>query len=187
MAAHPDFAAALAGLAEFLRRSTVRVDGPRSGSGVVWRASGLIVTNAHVATGQRALVTLAGGREFEAAVVARDPRRDLAALAVNASGLPAAAIGESDALRPGELLFAAGNPLGLTGALAAGVALSGGAAEWIRADIPLAPGNSGGPLADAGGRVVGINSMVAGGVALAVPSRAVEAFLRRAVPFREAA
>src|SRR5207247_6092649 len=94
-----------------------------------------------------------------------------------------AAIGDSDALRVGELVLAVGNPLGLNGALTTGVVHAVGSADserghgWVRADVRLAPGNSGGPLADARGRVIGINSMIAGGLALAVPSNAVGEFL----------
>jgi serine protease Do len=173
-------------MAEQLRRSTVQVRGrgPGGGSGVIWRPDGLIITNAHVARGPRATVELSDGRKLDAAVIARDERRDLASLAVDAADLPAALIGDSDALRVGELVLAVGNPLGLAGALTTGVVHAVAAEEgprghgWVRADVRLAPGNSGGPLADARGRVVGINSMIAGGLALAVPSNAVERFLK---------
>jgi serine protease Do len=173
-------------MAEQLRRSTVQVRGHRSpggGSGVIWRADGLIITNAHVARGPRAIVELADGRTFDAVVTTRDERRDLAALKVDATDLPAARIGDSDALRVGALVLAVGNPLGLTGALTTGVVHAAASPDgprqhgWVRADVRLAPGNSGGPLADARGRVIGINSMIAGGLALAVPSNAVERFL----------
>jgi serine protease Do len=176
----------LAAVAERLRRSTVQVQGRHrgGGSGVIWRSTGLIITNAHVARGPSASVKLSDGRAFEATVVARDPQRDLAAFTVEASDLPAASVGDSSALHVGALVFAVGNPWGMAGALTAGIihALSpaDGAAEpgWIQADIHLAPGNSGGPLADARGHVIGINSMVAGGLAFAVPSHAVECFLK---------
>jgi serine protease Do len=173
-------------VAERLRRSTVRVYGRRrgGGAGVIWRSTGMIITNAHVVRGPSAAVKLSDGRPFEATVVARDPQRDLAVLLVEASDLSSAPIRESGDLRVGELVFAVGNPLGVVGALTAGIihALSrdeGMDGEgWLRADIRLAPGNSGGPLADAQGRVIGINSMVAGGLAFAVPSDAVERFLK---------
>jgi len=161
-------------VAERLRRATVEVD---TGSGVIWDAAGLIITNAHVARGPGARVKLWDGRSFDAAVVARDPRRDLASLRIEAGDLPAAAAGDSSALRVGELVMAVGNPLGFVGALSTGVvhALSRG---WVHADVRLAPGNSGGPLADARGRVIGINTMIANGVALAVPSNSVIRMLR---------
>jgi serine protease Do len=176
----------LEAMAERLRRSTVQVQGRHrgGGSGVIWRSTGLIITNAHVARGPSATVKLSDGRSFEATIVARDPRRDLAAFTVEASDLPAASVGDSSALHVGALVFAVGNPLGMVGVLTAGIihALSPAeeAAEqgWIQADIHLAPGNSGGPLADAQGHVIGINSMVAGGLAFAVPSDTVECFLK---------
>ena len=177
---------AFVAMAEQLRRSTVQVRsqrGPGGGSGVIWQADGLIITNAHVARGPQAIVELSDGRTFEAVVTTRDERRDLAALKVDATDLPAAAIGDSAALRVGALVLAVGNPLGLTGALTTGVVHAAASPEsprrqsWVQADVRLAPGNSGGPLADAQGRVIGINSMIAGGLALAVPSNAVARFL----------
>jgi len=174
-------------VAERLRRSTVEVHlrgAQAGGSGVIATPDGQIVTNAHVARGD-ASVRLWDGREFPAKLVARDPRRDLAVLRVTASGLPAATFGDSSALRVGELVMAIGNPLGFVGALTTGVvhalgSLTGfGEQSWVLADVRLAPGNSGGPLADAAGRVVGINTMIVGGLGAAVPSNAVAALLRR--------
>jgi len=181
---------ALAAVAERLRRVTVQVGGrrPGGGSGVVWRPDGVIVTNAHVARGRRATVGLLDGRVLDAEVIARDPWLDLARLAVSAADLPAATAGDSNALRVGELVFAVGNPLGIRGALTAGVvhaispAKTAVGSRWVQADIRLAPGNSGGPLADAQGRIIGVNSLIAGGLALAVPSHLVERFLRRRQP-----
>lgn len=172
-------------VAERLCRSTVQVRGrgPGGGSGVIWRADGLIITNAHVAHGPRATVQLSDGRVLPATVTVRDPQRDLAALTVEAASLPAAPIGDSRALRVGQLVLAVGNPLGVTGAVTAGIihaidfADAAGSREWIQADVQLAPGNSGGPLADARGDVIGINSMLVEGLALAVPSHMVERFL----------
>jgi len=172
-------------IAEQLRRSTVLVhSGERgTGSGVIWSSDGLVITNAHVVRGSRVSVQLWDGREFEAAIRSRDPRRDLAQLRIEAAGLPAASAADSSAVRPGELAIAIGNPMGFVGALATGVIhavgpLRGlGQQSWVQADVRLAPGNSGGPLADAHGRIVGINTMVAGGLALAIPSNAVRDFL----------
>lgn len=177
-------------IAERLRRSTVHVHaggGPArgSGSGVIWSPEGLIITNAHVARSDRAVVELWDGRQLPATLVARDRRRDLASLKLEAGGLPEATPGDSSALRAGELVIAVGNPLGFTGALSTGVVhalgpVPGlGGQSWVQADIRLLPGNSGGPLADAHGRVVGINTMIAGGLALAVPGQAVAQFLNR--------
>jgi serine protease Do len=172
-------------IAEQLRRSTVLIHagGRGNGSGVIWSSEGVIVTNAHVVHGSNVGVQLWDGREFDASVTARDPRRDLAALRISANSLPAACPADSSQLRPGELAIAIGNPLGFVGALTTGVihaigplrAL--GSQTWVQASVRLAPGNSGGPLADARGHVIGINTMVAGRLALAIPSNAVRDFL----------
>jgi len=172
-------------IAERLRRSTVLIQaGDRgSGSGVIWSGDGLIVTNAHVARGSHARVQLWDGREFEAAITSRDPQLDLAALRVSANDLSAVNSADSSKLRAGELAIAIGNPLGFVGALTTGIIhavgpLRGfGSQTWVQANVRLAPGNSGGPLADASGRVIGINTMVAGRLALAIPSNAVHQFL----------
>ena len=180
-------------IAEKLRRSTVLVlPGERgNGSGVIWSADGVIVTNAHVARASQMRIQLWDGREFDAALISRDTRRDLAELRINATSLPAATAADSAQVRPGEIAIAIGNPLGFVGALTTGVvhavgSLAGplggslrgfGSQPWVQADVRLAPGNSGGPLADASGRVIGINTMVAGRLALAVPSNAVTHFL----------
>jgi serine protease Do len=174
--------------AERLRRSTVEVrlrGANAGGSGVIATSDGRIVTNAHVARGPGASVRLWDGRELPATLLARDTRRDLAMLKVEAGGLPAAPFGDSGALRVGELVMAIGNPMGFIGALTTGVvhalgSLPGfGRQSWVLADVRLAPGNSGGPLADAYGRVVGINTMIVNGLGAAVPGNAVTAFLRR--------
>jgi serine protease Do len=172
-------------IAEQLRRSTVLiVAGDRgSGSGVLWGGDGLIVTNAHVARGSHARVELWDGRRLTAGITLRDPHLDLAALRISANDLPQASSADSSKLRPGELAIAVGNPLGFVGALTTGVIhavgpLGGfGSRTWVQANVRLAPGNSGGPLADAHGRVIGINTMVAGRLALAIPSNAVHQFL----------
>ena len=175
-------------VAERLRRSTVevRLHGANAGgSGVIATADGQIVTNAHVARGTGASVRLWDGRELPATLLARDARRDLATLKVEAGGLAAATFGDSGALRVGELVMAIGNPMGFIGALTTGVvhalgSLAGfGRQSWVLADVRLAPGNSGGPLADAYGRVIGINTMIVNGLGAAVPGNAVTAFLRR--------
>jgi serine protease Do len=169
-----------------VRRFTVLVQpgGRGSGSGVLWSSDGLIVTNAHVARGPRAQITLWDGREFAAEVAARDARSDLAALRIDAPDLPVAASRDSSEVRAGEIALAVGNPLGFLGALTTGVVhgvgpLRGlGSRHWVQSDVRLAPGNSGGPLTDAEGHVIGINSMVAGRQALAIPSNDVRRFLQ---------
>lgn len=168
-----------------LRRSTVhvRTRGAGGGSGVIWEPSGLVITNAHVVRGPEAQVETSDGQTFSAAVISTDRERDLAALRIDAAALPSAAIGNSDALRVGELVVAVGNPLGLSGAVSTGIVHTIDAQRrFVQADVRLAPGNSGGPLATARGEVIGINSMVSGGLGLAVPSNAVVAFLAMSGP-----
>ncbi len=172
----------LESLAETLRASTVAVRVGRSGagSGVVWSPNGAIVTNAHVASAPQLEVGLSDGRRFPARIERRDPRRDLALLRIDADGLPAVAVRDPVDVRPGEILVAVGHPLGVPNALTMGIAhapVARGGRRFVQADLRLAPGNSGGPLADTQGRVVGINSMVAGGLAFAVPSDDVQAFV----------
>ena len=172
-------------IAEQLRRSTVLIDsgGRGAGSGVIWSSDGLVVTNAHVVRGSRVNIQLWDGREYEAAIGSRDTGRDLTQIRIDAADLQAATAADSSKLRPGELAIAIGNPMGFVGALATGVIhavgpLRGlGPRTWVQADVRLAPGNSGGPLADAHGRIVGINTMVAGRLALAIPSNTVRDFL----------
>jgi serine protease Do len=172
---------------ENLRRSTVQVEGSGrgAGSGVIWRADGAIITNAHVLRRGGAQIRLWDGRVVRCTVVARDPQFDLALLQADASSLPAASIADSDAVRVGELVLAMGSPYGHAGTATVGVVHAAGNRRWIEVDVRLGPGNSGGPLADAGGRVIGINTMIVQGLALAIPSNIVERFVaRRGSPAR---
>src|SRR5215212_2633535 len=158
----------------------------RAGSGVgagpLWRADGLIVTNDHVVPHDRAEIRLADGRSALGQVVARDLRNDLAVISIGLGGLPAAEA-RIGAVRPGELVLAVGHPFGVRYSVALGIVSTAAASiHWgegierplIRADVTTGPGNSGGPLVDAAGRVIGINAMIGGGLALAVPSRQAE-------------
>jgi serine protease Do len=175
----------LSDLASRLRRSTVevRTRGTGAGSGIIWSDTGLIITNAHVARTEYATIVLADGRALEGVVTARDPRRDLATIAIDptTTGLAQATIGHPTDLRTGNVVIALGHPLGITNAIAFGVVhvveQRRGGPRWIRADIRLAPGNSGGPLADVHGRVVGVNTLIAGGLGVAVPVTTVARFL----------
>ncbi len=172
-------------IAEKLRRSTVLIhaEGRGSGSGVIWSTDGVVVTNAHVVRGPQARVQLWDGRELDATVTSRDFKRDLAELRVPSTDLPAASVADSSQVRAGELAIAIGNPLGFVGALTTGVIHAVGPIRglgpqtWVQADVRLAPGHSGGPLADVRGGVIGINTMVAHRLALAIPSNAVRNFL----------
>jgi len=171
--------AAFGEIVEKLRRSTVQING--SGSGVIWSQDGRIVTNAHVVADARGpdslQVELWDGRRLLGQIVRRDRRRDLAVLQVQASGLVPAVAGDSDALRVGEFVVAVGNPLGFIGAASTGVVHRFEDRSWVVSQLRLAPGNSGGPLANARGEVVGINTMIAGRLAFAIPSRSVTQFL----------
>ena len=169
----------LAAVAAQLRRSTVQVHARGGhGSGLIASGDGVVVTNAHVANGRSARVVLDDGRDLRGEIVARASERDLAALRLEASGLPAPEFRDPRTLRAGDIVVAAGNPLDLVGAVTAGIVYSADPkGRRVVADLRLLPGNSGGPLADAQGRVVGVNAMVVDGLAVAISSAVVKRFL----------
>jgi serine protease Do len=172
-------------VAEKVRRATVYVGTGRHGhgSGFIVRPEGIIVTNAHVAASNPIQVGLWDGSRAQADLITRDAVRDLAILRLSKSGLPSVTLADSDQVRVGELVIAIGNPLGFIGALTTGIVHSVGRMpglgpmKWIQSDVRLAPGNSGGPLANAQGHVLGVNTMVAAGIGLAVPSNTVSRYL----------
>jgi S1-C subfamily serine protease len=158
--------------------------GGGSGSAVAFTPDGFLVTNAHVVAGaDRGTATFVDGDELKFEVVGRDPLSDLAIVRAAGTDLAAAPFGDAARLRVGQLVVAIGNPLGFGGSVTAGVvsalgrslaARDGQASRLvenvIQTDAALNPGNSGGALADIRGRVVGINTAVAGiGLGLAVP------------------
>ena len=176
-----------------LRVVEVRNGGRGSGAGVIWPGDGLVLTSDHVVYGGRRRrggprVVLHDGRALEAEVVKRSRSLDLTLLRLRGEtqGLPAARVGDSDALRVGELVFAIGHPWGNPGTATAGVVSGlavpgrrprwGSSTRYVRSDVALAPGNSGGPLLNTAGEVVGINAMVFGRTALSVPSNAASAW-----------
>ncbi len=170
-------------LAERTARSVVRIRGRHGahGSGSIWDRAGGIVTNAHVAVQPELDVETPDGRQSRARLVARDAHLDLAALHVDVDDLHPLEIGDSRAVKVGQLVAAMGNPFGLTNALTLGVVHGAPSANhmgMLRTDLRLAPGYSGGPMIDMSGRLLGINTMVAGGLGLAVPANTVERFLR---------
>jgi serine protease Do len=175
----------MAELVEIVRPSVVMVrsaEGRGAGAGVIWRSDGGIVTNAHVVAHSRGgvVVHLSDGREFSAKVVNQNNALDLALLQVEATDLPAAPVADSTHLRVGELVFAIGHPWGQRDSVTAGIVSglgtivvphTGRNATYIRSDVALGPGNSGGPLLNARGEVIGINAMVFGGdMGVAIPS-----------------
>jgi serine protease Do len=171
----------------------VRSGGRGIGAGVIWPGDGLVMTNHHVVAGGRRRkgkvgVSLRDGRMLDARVVKSDRGLDLALLGLEGEhrGLPAARVGDSDALRVGELVYAIGHPWGSVGAVSAGIV--GGVGElrgprrgpsvrYVRSDVALAPGNSGGPLLNSRGEVVAINAMIFGQMALSIPSNAANAWV----------
>jgi serine protease Do len=198
--------ASLSAAVEAVRASVVQVRPDETGgAGVALSRGGelVVVTNAHVARGkpgERIQVVSHGGVVYPGLIERTDARRDLALLtlqpsAAHRAGAPSpATLGDGSTLRPGHLLVAVGHPFGLPNAVTAGVVQAVGripnelerviglrGRSWIQADIRLAPGNSGGPLCNIEGRVVGINTMVAGGLALAIPAAEIRTFLQELV------
>src|SRR6266542_3170261 len=159
-----------------------------SGSGFIIRQDGYLVTNAHVVTdAERIQVKLADGRRFEARLVGQDDRVDLALIKIEATGLPVAVLGDSNRLRVGEFVLALGHPFGLEQTVSFGIVSRKGAPlmvaapgfDFIQTDATVNPGNSGGPLVNMAGEVVGINSMAArnGTIGFAIPVNLVKALL----------
>jgi S1-C subfamily serine protease len=164
--------------------ASLQVRGPRgagSGSASVLTADGFLLTSAHVVEGaEQALASFADGSEAMADVIGRDALSDLAVLRARGEVPAPLVLGDASKLRVGQLVVALGNPLGLAGSVTAGIVSALGRSlptrtgrvvdEVIQTDAALNPGNSGGVLADSAGRMVGVNTAVAGiGLGLAVP------------------
>ena len=175
-------------VAETLRPAVVNLRAGRgrnggSGSGILFTPDGFLLTNHHVVAGQRQVrVRLNDGRELAGEVIGADPWTDLAVVQAASSGLPFASFGDSAALRVGQLVVAIGSPLGFDSTVTAGVisalsrtlrSITGHLVDnVIQTDAALNPGNSGGPLVDSRGQVIGINTAViraAQGICFAIP------------------
>jgi Do/DeqQ family serine protease len=154
------------------------------GSGVVVSKDGYILTNNHVVEGaDEVRVSMVSGREYPAKVVGVDPGTDVAVLRIDASDLPVAVLADSTQLRVGDLAFAIGNPFGVGQTVTMGIVSATERTgfgiteyeEFIQTDAAVNPGNSGGPLVDANGRVIGINTAILSrsggyqGIGFAVP------------------
>jgi S1-C subfamily serine protease len=168
---------------EMRARDGRRFEGQGSGSGVLITPDGYLITNNHVVQGaSRVEVTLSDGQTLPGTLVGTDPATDLAVVRAGGAGLPTAELGDSERLRPGQIAIAIGNPLGYQASVTAGIVSalgrtlrseSGSLIEnVIQTDAALNPGNSGGPLVDSLGKVVGINTAIiqyAQGICFAIP------------------
>ena len=188
-------------LADRLRQSLVQVSVGRngSGSGVVFAADGLVVTNAHVVSrnsgrrpGRELQVALPNGSVTAAGLLAKDDDLDVAVLKIEQPDgklpeLHPIELGDSRALRAGQWVMAMGHPWGVVGVAAAGIVIGagpdlpeapGGERDWIVVDLALRPGHSGGPLVDHQGRLIGMSTMMAGlEVGMAVPAHVIGEFV----------
>lgn len=188
------YSRAVAGVVEKVGPAVVSIDvkrpprsrwgrGEGAGSGVIFTPDGYVLTNSHVVEQAKDVeVSLTNGSTFAAQIVGTDAATDLAVVRAGASGLPAAELGDSEALRVGQLVIAIGNPLGFQSTVSTGVISALGRSlrsrtgrlieNVIQTDVPLNPGNSGGPLVDSRGRVIGINTAIiamAQGISFSVP------------------
>lgn len=164
-----------------------------SGSGFIIREDGLVVTNAHVvADAERIQVRLADGRRFEGKLVGKDNRVDLAVVQIEgARELPVFPLGDSNRIRVGEFVLALGHPFGLEQSVSFGIVSRKGTPlrvaspgfDFIQTDAAVNPGNSGGPLVNMAGEVVGVNSMAArsGSIGFAIPINVVKALVPQLV------
>lgn len=166
----------------------VRTEGRGGGTGIILHEDGRMLTNNHVVNSDNAKVDvlLSDGRTFPAAVLQRNPQLDLALLKISGDNFKPLALGDSTKLRVGEWVFAIGHPWGQRWVVTAGIVStmrtaklsSGLTTHYIQSDVGLAPGNSGGPLLNADGHVVGINAMIFGGdLSVSIPSSVVQSWL----------
>jgi serine protease Do len=201
LANNPNFLVALndeqAAVVERVQASLVEVrdgrEAAQRGAGVIWTSDGIIVTNAHVMPQHNPSVSveLRDGHRLDARLIAYDEANDIAALATGATNLDAISLGDSEMLQPGQLVFALGHPWGVPRAATAGVVVGAGSQlpeyphsnrDWVAVSLRLRPGNSGGPLVDAEGKLLGLNTMMTGpDFGMAVPTHLVKRFMREAL------
>ncbi|MBD1851504.1 trypsin-like peptidase domain-containing protein [Cyanobacteria bacterium FACHB-502] len=179
------------GLDEFFGRRAPRQGQVQqgTGSGFITTADGQVITNAHVvADADTVTVVLNDGRNYSGRVVGTDPISDLAVIDIDADNLPTVSLGDSDALVPGQIAIAIGNPLGLSNTVTQGIvsATERSVAEigiadkrinFLQTDAAINPGNSGGPLLNAAGQVIGVNTAIiqgAQGIGFAIPINTVK-------------
>jgi serine protease Do len=167
----------------------VEAEGRGAGAGVIWRSDGAVLTNQHVVanSGRDTRVRLHDGRTFPAVVTGSNSELDLAMLRVEAGDLPAIPVDDSSLVRVGQPVWAIGHPWGQPWLVTSGIVSAIGSfrlrdsesrAPYLRTDLRLRPGNSGGPLVNANGHVIGLNAMILGGdQSLAIPSQAAVAWL----------
>lgn len=187
----------MAGVVSNVREGLVQVTNGRSsgGAGVIATSTGIILTNAHVIRRDKVNVTLPDGRTMIGRAIARTKDYDLAAVQTDATGLTPVRFGDSENLRAGDWVFAVGHPWGVLNAVTSGIVIGAGAnlpemprgsKEWIATSLHLRPGNSGGPLVDIDGNVIGINTVMAGPeVGLAIPAHVAKAFIEKVQPEAE--
>jgi serine protease Do len=178
---------------ERLRSSVAQIVNGQDGAGgigaaIAWANGGLFVTSAHVIRSPRMTLVTPDGRRVPGELVWQERRRDIALVRAPAAAMPPVRTADPFIMRPGSLVLAIGHPFGLVDAVSTGVLQSvgelpleldfeGGRMLWVQADVRLGPGNSGGPLANADGQVIGVAAMIVAGLALAVPAPDVEALV----------
>jgi serine protease Do len=172
-------------LRRFLKIGPGEQESPQLGSGAIISEDGYIVTNWHVVSNAGAVeIYLHDDRVFPARLVGADPATDIAVLKIDADGLTPLTFGDSDAVSVGQMVFAVGNPLGLSETVTQGIISAKGrrtsaelANEFLQTDTPINPGNSGGPLIDLSGQLVGLNNSIllqSEGIGFAIPSNTVQ-------------
>ena len=178
-----------------VRQSLVQITNGHggAGAGTIWHQDGLIVTNAHVVHGRGHLqVTLQNGDTYPAQILAQDSNLDLAALAIDANDLPMIAPGDSRSLKAGQWVMSLGHPWGILNSATGGVVIGMGqqlgdiqfrnGVDWLAVNLKLRPGHSGGPLVNAQGRLIGVNTIMNGPeVGVAIPVHVVKTFLKEAL------